>query len=117
MGVPERIWVCRDTGDIVDAIEINISGPCLCDVQYTCTDTIDQLKSQWRPIESAPKDGTRVLFSWGANGVLGDYVDGGREAIGFISSTKGRERMWLDNAGDNEKVWPLFWQPLPAPPD
>jgi hypothetical protein len=72
----------------------------------------------WQPIETAPKDGTRILI-W-------DDDEGGYE-IGFWSSN---HESWLDNDicdGDPGKYWPgdllgntifepTHWMPLPEPP-
>lgn len=48
----------------------------------------------WRPIETAPKDGKRVLLSWPSTLVT----------VGQISNLR---------AGAE---WPTHWMPLPAPP-
>lgn len=63
----------------------------------------------WRPIDTVPKDGTRVLVRW--VGCVGDYACG-PEAIGYYKGG----RLQLDNADDNEKVHPQLWMPLPSPP-
>jgi|GEM_PF-3424387 len=56
------------------------------------------LAPQWQPIESAPKDGTRVL--------LWDSAGDGRAITGA----------WrVDSADDHETF--THWQPLPAPPE
>lgn len=65
--------------------------------------------SEWQDISTAPRDGTRVLFRW--EGATGDYACG-PEAIGYYNGG----RLQLDNADDNEKVHPQYWQPLPPPP-
>lgn len=64
----------------------------------------------WRPIETAPRDGTRVLFGW-VRPTYGDYAQG-PVAIGYYSG----QRLQLDNADDSEKVHPQAWMPLPSPP-
>jgi len=65
--------------------------------------------AEWQPIETAPKDGTRILLGWA--GCVGDYAQG-PVAIGYYLG----KRLQLDNADDNEKVHPQVWQPLPLPP-
>ncbi len=72
---------------------------------------IDEARG-WRPIESAPRDGTRILLSdrqrvqevWWAR----DYEDG----LGYWSTPfgpAGRGYTIIDRPS-------LLWQPLPAPP-
>lgn len=61
-------------------------------------------RADWRPIETAPKDGTDILIWSRAGREIGKYL-AGREA-------------WLGH-GDNGSGWrtPTHWQPLPEPPD
>jgi hypothetical protein len=59
--------------------------------------------SQWRPMETAPRDGTRILIYRGCTGVeIGAY------------SVVGREQ-WLSE--DNCTRYPSHWLPLPAAPE
>ena len=67
--------------------------------------------SDWQPIESAPKDGTRVLLWTGNLSALPT----GTEMV--WSATVGwwdREmsHQWIHGSG----VDPTHWMPLPAPP-
>lgn len=71
----------------------------LCDMARAYLDA-----QEWRPIETAPRDGTQILL----------YCEG-REAwtIGF----------WLEPRGDWTGIYdtftpdrPIAWLPLPAPP-
>jgi len=72
-------------------------------------------EGKWLPIESAPKDGTRVLLAC-------RYLDGLYElSVGFwIESRKD----WADAYGsapyttvDNgDDCFPTHWMPLPSPP-
>lgn len=73
--------------------------------------------SEWQPIETAPKDGTRVLvFSPDARepqifvAWLGSFI---------LPGTKGEEdEGWIDAWSDDlVDAWPTHWQPLPAPPE
>ena len=61
----------------------------------------------WKPIESAPKDGTRVL----------SYREGYAESMAVVwwNGTGCGAACWLPVNG---AVWhsPTHWQPLPAPP-
>lgn len=60
--------------------------------------------SEWRPIESAPRDGTPIL------GFMPSYYQGkgGQSVILWLHGK------WMDN-----RAWatiPTHWMPLPAPP-
>jgi len=74
--------------------------------------------SEWKPIDSAPKDGTRVLFGRKAWVTIGRWqtVDydhyAGMSIRAWVADTAGREspRMVTD-------FQPTHWQPLPPPPD
>ena len=58
----------------------------------------------WRPIETAPKDGTRFLFSTatGFRG-LGFFINGAAFAA--------------DSWRGERDTTPISWMPLPAPPE
>lgn len=60
---------------------------------------------EWRPIESAPKDGT-VLMLW-----IPEYKYG--VAFGYWSETL---KEWLDDEDGCAIKEPSHWMPLPAPP-
>lgn len=64
-------------------------------------------KAEWRPIETAPKDGTEVLvFEPSREGVqawLGS---------GWFDNSLG----WLDNARSSLHLNPTHWMPLPESP-
>jgi hypothetical protein len=65
----------------------------------------------WRPIETAPKDGTRVILGWPGGGVrYGFYLDNSRTSP-----------PWAGWRGPSMELPfpsppPTHWQPLPAPP-
>lgn len=67
----------------------------------------------WQPIETAPKDGTKIL--------LGRFDGTGREYDGRIRVDWWRSRMGAGYTGFghfNPTYWPpTHWMPLPAPPD
>jgi len=81
--------------------------------------TVQDAPAGWRPIASAPRDGTRILLT------DGDVVTGGRWIIGTRHS--GAEEtpiaLFVADSG-NDVDWkggpditePLYWQPLPPPP-
>jgi hypothetical protein len=68
--------------------------------------------SEWQPIETAPKDGTRIL--------LGYYYfqdeGGGSQLVAFWHQT---HRMWCSTYQlfvDDSPFAPTHWMPLPPPP-
>ena len=80
----------------------------------------DQAPSDWQGMESAPKDGTRVLLAW-ADGWIdvgrwltierdtkwGDGPSAPSNQSGW--SEDGREVSWIDSH-------PICWMPLPSVP-
>src|SRR5690606_4479990 len=72
----------------------------------------------WQPIETAPKDGTRVLlwFGWHDLPVVGDFRYGRWWSVhslgGNLSHTNG-----MDWEEEEEVMKPAYWRPLPPPPD
>lgn len=71
--------------------------------------------SKWQPIETAPKDGTRVLLFRPRHGVVCGRWDDDKYAK--------RVRPYWSN--DQERLWgtletrdnqPTHWMPLPEPP-
>lgn len=66
--------------------------------------------SEWKPIETAPKDGTEILIGWMARD--------GRRRGGWICKI----RRWRDDAGWRRDrnhpydLYPTHWMPLPEPP-
>lgn len=65
--------------------------------------------SEWRPIKTAPKDGTFLLLASMADDDSGIYGirQGHFEKAPF-------DRRWYDI--DGEEIEPQFWMPLPPPP-
>lgn len=60
---------------------------------------------EWQPIETAPKDGRRIL--------LADMFE--NVEIGFWNRDLGQ---WMDDAqqGWIEPTWPTHWMAIPQPP-
>ena len=91
----------------------------------------------WEPIETAPKDGTKVLGFWGDEvGVVYfqrfseyDLSDDADYNIAFMSLEERRECLgyWYTDVGyvsDGEfgsmgdsRLFPTHWMPRPAPPE
>lgn len=78
---------------------------------------IDALKgATWRPIESAPKDGTRILV-WRRD--AGEpFVAYYGTASRYVYDDDEEERWWSESGEDLSaaELLPTRWQPLPAPP-
>jgi len=58
---------------------------------------------EWKPIASAPRDGTEILVG---------LHDGSVAVVWW--GRYGREIGWTD--GDYLMTWPSHWMPLPPPP-
>ncbi|WP_347545698.1 4-hydroxythreonine-4-phosphate dehydrogenase PdxA [Roseomonas sp. CAU 1739] len=73
----------------------------------------------WRPIATAPRDGTRVLLTDGSVVTGGKWVEGTRyhgaeeTEVSIFVADSGNDIDWKGGPDVSE---PLFWQPLPAPP-
>ena len=79
--------------------------------------------SEWQPIETAPKDGTRILVSFGTMGVWlvswdtpewwGSHDDGS----GIWCTDDNKHGPYaLRGYNDDGPRAPTHWMPLPAPP-
>ncbi len=80
--------------------------------------------SAWQPIETAPKDGTRILMADGKLFTAGRWAKsiwtpGGRWStdypIAFLEDDE--ETVNHDGGFDNEVDHPTHWMPLPEPPE
>lgn len=70
--------------------------------------------SEWQPIETAPKDGTKVLAGRFTGKPKADYE-------GYMAvdqwNTPSKTRGWSGWGRFNDQYWPAtHWMPLPAPP-
>jgi hypothetical protein len=82
----------------------------------------DAAASEWRPIESAPKDGTNVILTNGKDVAEGNWVhdEGGtteyRDSDGRWISQDDRDGFegWIDWLGGMPD--PTHWMPLPTAP-
>lgn len=61
---------------------------------------------EWQTINTAPKDGTKILAYWTSNQVGGD---GSWGVVHFD-----RHEEWMED--DNQVGEPTHWTPLPSPP-
>lgn len=73
------------------------------------TAELKALRAGWQPIETAPRDGTQVLATWGytweVNRPHVEVCETGEEGIWFYSYD-----------GHSPQVPPTHWMPLPEPP-
>ncbi len=72
--------------------------------------------SEWQPIETAPKDGTRVLAFDGSQIITVDYQE--PSYIGVNNHIK-IEESWvqISDSGRATDFYPTHWMPLPGPPE
>lgn len=64
--------------------------------------------AEWQPIDTAPKDGTRVILSWGGKSISGYFLDNSRTATPWAGWSVAS--MVVRPAGQ-----PTHWQPFPPP--
>jgi hypothetical protein len=77
----------------------------------------------WQPIETAPKDGTRVLV-WASKwaGEIAGVINEAQGSCRIAYYTNGQSDYsgdwWNDDVGDAYSTWcqPTHWMPLPPPP-
>jgi hypothetical protein len=80
----------------------------------------DVLADLWMPIETAPKDGTRIMLADATDVETGQWV----EAIAFPNTRTEFPAGWEDDRYDAAHVFepgflgkqPTHWMPLPPPP-
>lgn len=77
----------------------------------------------WQPMETAPKDGTRVLFWDGVLQKVGEWKDDSYEEEQLVKETKSGKRIYemvrIESGYwdiDDYEISPELWQPLPAAP-
>ena len=63
--------------------------------------------TDWKPIETAPKDGTEVLV-WGY---------GQMSVAKFISGVHGEWKVYTSDGWYGYDSFPTHWMPLPKPPE
>jgi hypothetical protein len=65
--------------------------------------------AEWQPIETAPKDGTKILVNAGRQGMFVTWW------VPHIAAKLGDRYGW--HYTSNGWLAPLYWQPLPEPPN
>lgn len=79
--------------------------------------------SEWQPIETAPKDGTRIILAQNGGVEVGSWHAEDSGYYETISSTASeRKQRWVQTSdgywtGLDEIYDPTHWMPLPSPPD
>lgn len=81
------------------------------------------MSDAWQPIETAPRDGTRLIVAIGEF-VTAAYWDAQFEYVwDDDADTDGYRGAWTDNTvaswnyQERTELQPTAWQPLPAPPE
>jgi hypothetical protein len=104
----------------------------LCSRLRALSDSFDDANSDWRPIETAPKDGTHILLgskedeetaSVSTLGWWQDAEDDGRDYMGadggFVDHTFNYfypGRSFGSPTYQRDGTQPTHWMPLPSPP-
>lgn len=70
--------------------------------------------SEWRPIETAPKDGTYILI-WHL-GIGSAVVGSWRKSNRNMTDSREKWRPYCSGYDDQELLAALHWMPLPEPP-
>jgi hypothetical protein len=99
--------------DIVERLrrEASKQDMLACEDMLQAADEIEWLRAEraWRPIETAPKDGTII---YGENGKFGQ-----RGLVHFNSQGEWEMVNGLTNMPIGIGFYPTHWQPLPTPPE
>lgn len=76
------------------------------------------LEDGWQPIETAPKDGTRVLLwiEWSDVPVIGEFSHGRWRADTEHYSVSCGAGCYGGSVSSDRYMKPTHWRPLPAPP-
>lgn len=106
----------QDEKMVVRAIVV----PSLCRALDALAARVEELEAAqaWRPIETAPKDGTPILAwqeGWGARETRSlTYMPG---SPGYADGRKDRWWAWVEPVGNKAHRWrPTRWLPLLPPP-
>lgn len=77
----------------------------------------ERLEMKWQPIETAPKDGTKILvFTIHGDVELSDWYFYDSERYEPVEGTDGLFRRVTEKRGLWNSNTPTHWAPLPAPP-
>lgn len=97
------------TEDAWDSFERNLQD-LLVDGPQSCTEGMKAERAPWQPIETAPKNGTRVLIAFPEYGVGPRLNIAAAEYVEYAQA-------WRDSPDDEDAYFPpTHWLPLPAGP-
>lgn len=105
---PERIWIkpCHPCTDLDDYYVQHPDYTDFASIGYIRADLVPQ----WRPIETAPRDGTRFMGFWGD--IHGNGCD---TPVKTWFETGNWHSPWEDCKPEDDWA-PTHWMPLPDPP-
>jgi hypothetical protein len=72
--------------------------------------------SEWKTIESAPKDGTRILVADGEDGGQSVAVWDADNAMFVVAFPFGEAAPLYRSNGEVHEAFATHWMPLPEPP-
>lgn len=104
-----RIDVADRTEIFADNLDANKVIDALCDLALSALDQERLQPVEWLPIETAPKDGTRIILAWGGASVVGYYLDNS----GYRNPWKGWRTPSME---PTPRGLITHWMPLPATP-
>ena len=97
-------------GTIRDAFETLEIGPVYC-VEHRRSPP-PAVEGGWREIETAPKDGTRIILCWKAFSGVSEHVELGK----WKSPNGDFVGGWCNTYGHAFNGTPDYYMPLPTPP-
>lgn len=95
-------WLTREQVEYIQEMLFDVDGK---DVDALCRMALAALEQEWRPIETAPKDGTPFLVPMKS----ANYPN----AQAICKWVENDKCFWTDG---NQRVTPTHWLPLPTPP-
>lgn len=112
----ERITWREHDGD-----ELKCAKRALTEIRGIASRALESLSGGWQDIETAPKDGARLLLHGDGGDFIdiGEYVQEWREEQQYVRKAKDGDvykTVKHDNGYWNCEFFPTHWQPLPLPP-
>lgn len=74
-----------------------------------CDMALSSLEKGWQPIETAPRDGTKIILAWGTETIVGWYLDNSKTVISWEGFRPHSNVAWPQGN-------PTHWMPLPEKP-